>query len=138
MPEWTWPLYDYTHLAGRILFSLVFLASGFGHLTRLEAMGGYAASKGVPAPKVMTAVTGVMILVGSLLVLLGWHRFIGAGLLVLFLLPTPFIMHAFWKEQDPMVRAGEQAHFLKDLALAGAALLIAFYAGGSWPFSLGG
>jgi uncharacterized membrane protein YphA (DoxX/SURF4 family) len=137
MPDWTAAFYEPAHLAGRLLFSLVFIMSGLGHLTQTNAMAGYAASKGVPAAKAATIVTGVMIVAGGLLVALGWHRFIGAGLLVIFVLPTAFVMHAFWRETDPMTRAGERAHFLKDLALAGAALLVAYYAGGDWPFALG-
>ena len=131
-------LYPWMHLIGRILFAVVFLSSGVGHLVNAKAMVGYAQSKRAPAPKFFVPFTGLMMLVGSILVILGWHRFIGAGLIFLFVLPTPFFMHAFWKETDPMARAGEMAHFWKDIALAGAALLIAFYAGYTWPISIGG
>ncbi len=131
-------LYPWMHLVGRIFLAIVFLNSGLGHLTHMNATVGYAQSKGAPLPKVMVPLTGIMIIVGSLLIALGWHRFIGAGLLVVFLLPTAFIMHAFWKETDPMARMGEKVHFLKDLALVGAALFVAYYSGWSWPMSLGG
>ncbi|MBI2536060.1 MAG: DoxX family protein [Gemmatimonadetes bacterium] len=131
------------HLVGRILFATVFIASGVGHLTKTAGMVGYAQSKGAPAPKIVVPLTGVVIIVSGVLVVLGWHRFIAAGLLFLFLVPTAFVMHAFWKETDPMARGNEMAHFQKDLALAGAALLLAYYAGGvgdcwTWPMSLGG
>ena len=131
-------LYPWMQLIGRILFALIFLNSGIGHLTNTKAMVGYAQSKKVPAPSFFVPFSGLMILVGSILVILGWHRFIGAGLIFLFLVPTPLVMHAFWKETDPMARMGEMVHFLKDIALAGAALLLAFYARYPWPFSLGG
>ncbi len=131
-------LYPWMHLIGRILLALVFVYSGIGHLTQTKAMVGYAQSKNAPAPNITVPLSGIMIIVGALLVLLGWHRFIGAGLLVIFMVPTAFVMHAFWKVTDPMARVGERAHFLKDLALAGAALLLAFYGGGPWPMSLGG
>jgi uncharacterized membrane protein YphA (DoxX/SURF4 family) len=138
MPEWTAPLYDYAHLAGRLLLGYIFITSGWNHLTKTGFLTGYAASKGVPAPRFFVILTGIMILVGAVLIILGWHRFIGAGLLVLFLLPVAFVMHAFWKETDPAARMSEKIHFQKDLGLAGAALLIAYYAGQPWPFSLGG
>jgi uncharacterized membrane protein YphA (DoxX/SURF4 family) len=137
MPDWSYPLYEIAHLTGRVLFALVFVLSGASHLVNAEAMAGFAKSRGVPAPKAMTLLSGVMIIVGGVLVMLGWHRFIGAGLLVVFLLPTAFVMHAFWKETDPGARMNEMAHFLKDLALAGAALFMAYYAGGFWPLSFG-
>ncbi len=125
------------HVVGRVLFSMMFIMSGMNHLMKLNDMSAYAESKGVPAPKVLTAVSGLMIMVGGVLVLIGWHRFIGAGLIAVFLLPTAMLMHAFWKETDPAARMNEMAHFMKDMAMAGAALLIAFYAPTVWPISLG-
>lgn len=130
------PLYPWMHLAGRILFCTLFIMSGINHLMKMGTMKQYAASKGVPAAGLMVPLSGLMLLAGGLMVLLGWHRFIGAGLLFLFLVPTAFIMHAFWKEDDPQTRMNEMIHFQKDLALAGAALLIAVYAGEIWPLSL--
>jgi len=131
-------LYAWAHLIGRFLFALAFLASGLAHWQQLDALAGVAARRGIPAAKVVTAISGALILVAGLSILLGWHRFIGAGLLVLFLIGRAFIIHAFWKESDPAIREGERTHFLKDLGLAGAALFIAYHAGQNWPFSIGG
>ena len=125
------------HVVGRVLFSMMFIMGGMNHLMKLNDTSAYAASKGVPAPKVLTAVSGLMIMVGGVLVLLGWHRFVGAGLIAIFLFSTATVMHAFWKETDPAARMNEMSHFMKDLAMAGAALLIAFYAPTVWPMSLG-
>ncbi len=125
------------HVVGRVLFSMMFIMSGLNHLMKLNDMSAYAESKGVPAAKVLTVVSGLMIMVGGVLVLLGWHRFIGAGLIAIFLFSTAMLMHAFWKETDPAARMNEMAHFMKDMAMAGAALLIAFYSGTVWPMSLG-
>ncbi len=138
MPDWVWQFYPWVHLTGRVLFGMVFIGSGMNHLMKLNDMAAYADSKGVPAAKLATAVAGIMILAGGLMVVLGWSRFIGAGLLVIFLVPTAFIMHPFWKERDPATRMNEMSHFMKDLALAGAALFIAFYAYQEWPMSMGG
>ena len=126
------------HLAGRVMFAMLFIMMGMMHLAKLNDFAGQAATRGVPAAKPMTVITGLMILYGGVMVLLGWHRFIGAGLIALFLVPNAFLMHAFWKETDAAAQQNEMAHFVKDLALAGAAILIAFYAAFSWPVSLGG
>jgi len=45
-------------------------------------------------------------------------------LLVGFLVPTALLMHGFWKESDPQTKQMEQVQFFKDLAVAGAALLL--------------
>ena len=41
---------DVLVLIGRILFVLVFLGGAVAHLTKTQAMGAYAASRGVLAP----------------------------------------------------------------------------------------
>lgn len=47
---------------------------------------------------------------------------LGALLLFAFLIPTAFLMHPFWKEEDAMAKVNEQTQFLKDLGLAAGAL----------------
>jgi putative oxidoreductase len=115
---------DVVALIGRILFVVLFIGSGVAHLTQTQAMAGYAQSKGVPAARLVTLGSGVMILVGALMVLLGIWADLGALLLVVFLVPTAVLMHAFWKETDAQAKQLEMIQFQKDMALAGAALLI--------------
>src|SRR5574341_759811 len=114
---------DLIVLIGRILLAALFLGSAFGHLTHTEGMAGYAQSKGVPAARLTVQASGVLILLGSLMVLLGIWADLGALLLFIFLIPTAILMHGFWKETDPQARQLEMIQFQKDMALAGAALI---------------
>lgn len=138
MPEQVWLLYPWMHLGGRILFALCFIVFGVRHLARLSDSAAYLGRKGVPGPKPVAVVTGLMLLAGGVLVLLGWRRFVGAGLLFLVLFPGAFALHPFWTEADPDARRRALAQFLMMLALAGAALFVAFYGYQPWPLSLGG
>jgi uncharacterized membrane protein YphA (DoxX/SURF4 family) len=115
---------DWVILAGRILFFFLFAGSAVGHVTQRAMMGQYATQKGVPFASLLVPLTGVQIMAGALMVLLGIWADLGAALLVAFLLPTALMMHAFWKASEPMERQQEQIHFLKDVALAGAALMM--------------
>lgn len=120
---------DVVVLIGRIMFAVLFLASGVGHLTQRDMMAGYAGSKGVPSPKAAVVGSGVLILVGALMVLLGLWADLGALLLVVFLVPTAIMMHGPWKVTDAQDKQMEQIQFLKGLALGGAAvMLFAFFA----------
>jgi putative oxidoreductase len=121
---------DVVGLIGRILFAALFIASGVGHLTQTAAMAGYAGSKGVPQPKLAVQVSGILIIVGGLLVLLGIWLDLGALLIAIFAIPTAVLMHGFWREKDAQARQLEMAQFQKDLALGGAALLILALYGG--------
>ncbi|MFJ1461587.1 DoxX family protein [Nocardia sp. N2S4-5] len=111
-------------LIGRILFVVLFLASAAGHLTQAEGMAGYAQSKGVPAAKLAVLGSGVVQLIGGLSILLGIWADLGALLLLVFLVLTAVLMHPFWKETDPQAKQTEMIQFNKDLALAGAALML--------------
>jgi len=125
---------------GRVLFSAMFIMSGIQHLTKLRMMSQYAASQKVPAPTAAVAVTGLMLLAGGLSILLGIQVQLGTLLLVVFLVPTAFVMHRFWGIPEPMQAAVQQAHFMKNITLAGAALLICYFtsvAPGAWVYVVG-
>ncbi|HET6342750.1 MAG TPA: DoxX family protein [Gemmatimonadota bacterium] len=130
---------DWLYVIGRVLFSVIFLLSGLGHLTQADAMSQYAASKGVPAPKAATLLSGLMILAGGLSVLLGVYMEIGTWLIVFFLLPAAFKMHNFWAVADPMQKGVERAQFMKNLSMTGAALMLYWVVQthGYGPFVLG-
>jgi putative oxidoreductase len=115
---------DIVLVIARVLFALIFISSGISHLTKLEAMTGYAQYKKVPAAKFSVVLSGLMILIGGLYIAFGVYADLGALLLALFLIPTAFLMHAFWKETDPTAKQNETIGFFKDLSLAGAALII--------------
>jgi len=125
---------DILLIIGRVLFSLIFIASGLSHLTKVQAMSGYAQFKKVPAPKFAVILSGLMIIIGGLYVALGVYADLGGLLLAIFLLVTAFMMHNFWTIQDPQAKQGEMINFLKNLALAGAALMIFVVVGSGGDF----
>lgn len=125
---------DTVLIIGRVLFALLFINSGITHLTKLQAMVGYATYRKIPAAKFYVIVTGLMILTGGLYVAFGVYADLGGLLIAAFLIPTAFLMHAFWKESDATAKAGESAHFFKDISLAGAALIICALVGSGVDF----
>jgi putative oxidoreductase len=117
---------DVVFLIGRILFGILFVFSGLtAHMGRQGVE--YAKAYGAPAPQLMVPLSGVVIMVGGAMLVLGIWGDLGALLVGAFALSIAPIMHAWWKEQDPHMRAIQQSQFGKNLALAGAALIL-FYA----------
>ena len=114
------------YLIGRILFAAIFVSGGYGHLTKSKQMGSYAKSMAVPAAELMTIISGIMILVGGILVVFNFYVFYGALLIFLFLIPTSFMMHAFWKLQDAGMKQVQQIMFMKNMSMAGACLMIMY------------
>ena len=127
-------------LIGRVVFSFFFIYSGFNHLTKLSTYSQYAGASGVPAPTLLTAVSGLMLLAGGVSILLGVKARWGSLLIAAFLIPAAFTVHKFWGISDPMMAANQAANFWKNIALAGAALMIFGFATlypMRWPYSLG-
>ena len=112
-------------LIGRIIFGGYFLISGLNHFLNLESMTGYAASKGVPMPNVAVIVSGLLLLVGGAMVLVGWKVQWGALLIILFLVPVTLMMHDFWAIEDSQEAQTQRANFMKNFGLVGASLMIA-------------
>jgi uncharacterized membrane protein YphA (DoxX/SURF4 family) len=103
-------------------------------------MVGYARQNKVPLAELMVPLTGLMIVVGGLGVALGAWGDLAALLLVAFLAPTAFLMHRFWGV-DAETQMMQMPHFLKDISLAGASLVLfyLFYeAGDALPYTLTG
>ena len=98
--------------------------SGINHFTKLEAMTGYAKYKKLPAAKLGVLVSGLMLVIGGISIILGYYADLGALLLAIFLVLAAVIFHNFWKETDATAKQNEMLGFMKDMALAGAALIL--------------
>jgi putative oxidoreductase len=113
-----------TVLIGRILFGGFFLMSGITHFAKLEAMTGYAKYKKLPAAKLGVLLSGLVLVISGLYIILGYYADLGALLLAIFLVLTAVIFHNFWAETDATAKQTEMTAFMKDIALAGGALIV--------------
>ena len=127
---------DALFLIGRVVLGVYYLFNAYNHFSRTEMLAGYAGSKGVPAPRVMVILTGLLLLVGGLSILLGAYPRVGIAAVVVFLVPVAFWMHNFWAVQEPMQQMVEMVNFTKNLALAASALMFLAIPE-PWPLSVG-
>jgi len=122
----------YVLLLGRILFSSLFIIKGLSHFSK--AAIDFATKMGVPMASILVPIGGIVVLLGGLSILLGYKTRIGAWLIVIFLIPTTFMMHKFWMIKDANHAMMHNYCFWKNIALLGAALMVAYF--GSGPCSL--
>jgi len=112
-------------LAGRILFTLIFFLSGITHFTDLDR---YVALMPAPIPfrPFWVMISGVVELIGAVLVVGNRAPRLGGWLIALFLVPVTITVHgvAMVSATDATMRAIQTSFFLKGLAMTGAALLI--------------
>lgn len=111
---------------GRVLLSSLFLVSGFGKLGAPAATKAYIAYAGLPLPDV-AYLTAVFVEVGlGLALLVGFRARLVAALMAAFTLVTAFAFHAHFADANQMM------NFLKNFAIAGGLLQIAFYGAGGF------
>jgi putative oxidoreductase len=113
----------------RVLFAVIFIAAAPRHFTHEGIQ--HATDLGVPLASLLVPVSGIMAIIGGLSIALGWNARWGAWILAAFLIPVTAMMHAFWRLADPTAFHIQQAMFMKNLSMLGAALLMTqFGAGG--------
>jgi uncharacterized membrane protein YphA (DoxX/SURF4 family) len=122
-------------LAGRILFGGILAFQGLNHFQNVGAMTGYAAAKGLPAPKFGVVASGVLLVAGGLAIVLGVFPTLAAGAVAVFLLASAVIFHDFWAVPEEQAQ-DEMIHFLKNVELAGGALFVLAISGEAWAYTV--
>jgi len=82
------------------------------------------ANAGIPRAREATILNGATMVVCGSALALGVAPKIASAILIGTLIPTTYVGHAFWKEETPGGRAGQQTQFLKNLAMIGGLLLV--------------
>lgn len=137
---------------GRVFLSSIFILSSFSDIMDWSAteqyLGGSLTNIGVtgvpesslvslaqtllPWTSALLALAIVLKMLGGFLVLIGWKVRFGAVLLIMFLVPTTFLMHAFWIMPQGPDRMMQMIMFMKNVSIfGGLLLLLAFGKGGS-------
>jgi len=108
----------------RTKVAALFLVSGAIKLTGVTGVVGYIASKGLPAPELLAYATIGLELIGGVLLILNRGVSAVALLFAAFCIATAVIFHPFWSAA-PADLQDNLNHFLKNIALAGALILVA-------------
>ena len=114
-------LYD---LIGRIFIAFIFLYDAFDSIVYFKETKATMAQHGLTWQPDLLLYSGIFVLVlGGILVLIGYRSSFGAGLLLLYWIPVTFIAHSFWNDPEPQRRL-QAIMFMKNLAIAGGLLMI--------------
>ena len=117
-------------LIGRIALALIFITSGFGKIGGFEGTAGYIASKGLPMPAVVAALTILIELGGGLLVAVGFLTRWAVLALAVFSVLAALIFHPYWAVPVDQVMM-QQINFWKNVSIAGGFLVLAAFGPGA-------
>jgi len=123
-------------LFGRIIFAGYFLEAAYNHIVNVDKLTGYARTKSVPFPRASVVASGFLLAFGAASILFGAVPRAGLAALILFIIPVTYMMHGFWKENDPEQRHHEKMAFMKNLMIF-AALLMLLSVNTPWAASIG-
>lgn len=112
------------HILGQILLGGYFIYNGTRHLKDHRDYTAFAKVSKVPKPQTFIFGTAILLILGGLGILFNIYINLAIVLLVIFLVPTSIMMHAFWKSDNPGEKAAMKVAFLKNMAILGALLLL--------------
>jgi putative oxidoreductase len=119
---------------GRCAFIWFYMSGAMNILNDWHRVAAEMETKHVPLPPLVLLAALLVIFMGSLALLLGYHARHGAVLLFGLTIIAAVVMHDFWHIADPALRAEEFAIFARDVAIAGGLLVIVGM--GTGPFSI--
>jgi len=122
-------------LLGRLLFGGVLAFMGLNHFLNAEQMAPYAEAKGLPAPTLSVYGSGGLLVFSGVGIISGAFPVLAAGALATFLVASGVLMHDFWAVPEEQ-QQDEMTGFLKNVVMAGGAVVLLAAAGTNWPYSV--
>lgn len=125
-------MYHIFDLIGRILISAIFIFEAIDSIMFADKMKMTMAEYGITwKPDLLLYSSIVALVIGAIMLLIGYRIRFGVWLLLLYWLPVTFIVYSFWN--DPVTTQRLNAIlFMKNIAIAGGLFMIAAHGGGKY------
>jgi putative oxidoreductase len=114
-------------LSGRAMLSAMFIMAGYSKIGAYAGTQAYMESVGLPGPLLPAVIT--LEIAGGLAILIGYQTRVAAVLLAGFTLIAAIVFHSDFSQQMQTIL------FTKNIAIAGAFLLLYAQGPGDWSFS---
>ncbi len=115
---------DILDLIGRIFIATIFFYEAYDAIASFKDMKIQMVEYGINSHQDLLIYGAIFaLIVGAVLILIGYRSRLGSILLLLYLIPVTFIAYSFWN--DPIeLRENNSIAFMKNIAIAGALLMI--------------
>jgi putative oxidoreductase len=121
-------------LLGRLALAWFFLSEVYMRASAWDANVAMMSMLNIPAPPLLLAVALIVMILGGLSLLLGFHTRHGAMLLFAFTVVATLLMHDYWHIKEVVARAADYEIFARNVAIAGALLILIGI--GAGPFAI--
>lgn len=125
---------DVLDLLGRILISFIFFFEAYDSIAFFKQTKKIMTAYHLTWNQDFLLMGAIFLLViGSILILIGYRSSFGALLLLIYWIPVTFIVHSWWNDPSDIQRL-EATNFMKNIAIVGGLLMI--MVNGSGRFSV--
>lgn len=115
---------DMLDLLGRVFIAFIFLYDAFDSMLYAQQTKATMTEYGLTWNQDFLLYGGIFVLLlGGILVLIGYRSGLGVVLLLLYWIPVTFIVHSFWNDPEPARRL-HAIMFMKNISIAGGLLII--------------
>ena len=121
-------------LLGRLALSWFFLSVVYQRAGAWDANVSLMTILNLPAPPLLFALALIVMILGGISLLLGFHARHGAMLLFGFTVVATVLMHDYWNHTNPGDRSADFELFARNIAIAGGLLMIIGL--GAGPFAI--
>jgi putative oxidoreductase len=128
-----YPIRGLLSFLGRLAIVTIFGLAAAGNIMEFNGRVVYMRDHHVPYPEFLLPGAILFLILGGLLVLVGYKARFGALLLLIFLGLATYYFHNFW-DMTGDARTQQMIEFMKNLSMMGAMLFI--MANGAGPWSL--
>jgi putative oxidoreductase len=111
---------------GHLFLSAIFIGGGSSAFATPGHRIDMVAKAGIPEPESAVKLNGAVMVVGGTLLGLSIAPKLASLLLIGTMIPTTFVGHPFWQEEDKQKYTMQRTQFLKNLGLIGGLLLVLF------------
>ena len=112
-------------LIGRIFLSFIFIYEGIDSILYFGKTKDLMTEYGINFQQdVLLVGSIVLLMLGGILLLIGYRSSFGSVLLLLYYIPVTLIVHSFWNDADEVTRRMQGILFMKNLAIIGGLLMV--------------
>ena len=122
---------DWTLLVGRLALIALYTSSAIGKFGALDQTAAMIGGKGLPFPAELAFIAAAVELIGALCIAAGYYTRCAAIGLIVYTIIVTVAFHAFWGLEGT-ARFGQYIHFMKNVGLTGAFVIIAGVGAGAY------
>ena len=115
---------DVADLLGRIFLGVLFIYEALDSIIFFDKTVRTMKSHGITfSPNILLGILVIFLVVGSILVLIGYYARVGALMLLLYWVPFTLYAYSFWNDPSHLVRINS-LNFMRAMAISGGLLIM--------------